>query len=100
MEINMKNKENGLALMSSLKDNTIKTAFFDPQYRGVLDKMHYGNEGVRQTGRCELMQMDDETIVKFINELDRVLAESGYLFLWIDKFHLCEGVNEWLKDAN
>lgn len=44
-KLNSKNKADGLDLLRSLKDKTIKTAFFDPQYRGVLDKLKYGNEG-------------------------------------------------------
>lgn len=46
-KLNSKNKADGLDLLRSLKDKTIKTAFFDPQYRGVLDKLKYGNEGKR-----------------------------------------------------
>ena len=38
----------GLELMRSLESQSIHLAFFDPQYRGVLDKMQYGNEGERQ----------------------------------------------------
>lgn len=45
---NFKNKADGLALMGILPDATIKTAFFDPQYRGVLDALNYGNEGKGQ----------------------------------------------------
>ena len=33
-EINKKNKIDGLILLSEIKDKTISTAFFDPQYRG------------------------------------------------------------------
>ncbi|MXZ03768.1 MAG: site-specific DNA-methyltransferase, partial [Chloroflexi bacterium] len=36
----------GLTLMSKLPEECIAAAFFDPQYRGVLDKLSYGNEGV------------------------------------------------------
>lgn len=55
--------------------------FFDPQYRGVLDKLKYGNEGqARGKARCELTQMDEDTIVNFIKEIDRVLKDSGHLF--------------------
>lgn len=35
-----------------------------------------------------------------MKEIERVLAPSGYLFLWIDKFHLVEGVNSWIVDLN
>ena len=39
--------------------------------------------------------MDERTIISFIQEIDRVLKNSGHLFLWVDKFHLCQGVLEW-----
>lgn len=98
--INRKNKADGLDLMHSIRDASIATAFFDPQYRGVLDKLRYGNEGkARGRARCELRQMDEETIIRFIREIDRVLKDSGHLFLWVDKFHLCQGVPEWLTDT-
>ncbi len=94
-----KNKANGLDLLDALCPEIIKTAFFDPQYRGIMDKMKYGNEGARQKQRVALQQMDKETIIQFINGIDRVLAKSGYLFLWIDKFHLCEGVHTWIEET-
>ncbi|HKG70020.1 MAG TPA: hypothetical protein VKA92_14200, partial [Segetibacter sp.] len=71
----------------------ITACFFDPQYRGVMDKMKYGNEGERQKGRAELEQMSEETIKLFIKEIDRVLIPDGHLFLWVDKFHFCEGTS-------
>ena len=43
--INKRLKLNGLDLLSQIPDNSIKATFFDPQYRGILDKMNYGNEG-------------------------------------------------------
>lgn len=88
---------NGLELMQSLESQSVDLCFFDPQYRGVLDKMKYGNEGERQKGRATLHQMSNETIIEFIAEIDRVLKNSCYLMLWIDKFHLCEGIKQWLK---
>jgi site-specific DNA-methyltransferase (adenine-specific) len=98
---NYKNKANGLHLLEVIKNQSIKTAFFDPQYRGVLDKLSYGNEGKgRGKARSDLNQMSEETIKDFICEIDRVLIPSGHLFLWVDKFHLCQGVTEWLKDTN
>ena len=99
--INKKNKANGLDLLADINDKTVATAFFDPQYRGVLDKLKYGNEGqTRGKARCKLTQMDEDTIVNFIKEIDRVLKDSGHLFLWVDKFHLCQGVLDWLTDTN
>ena len=44
--------------------------------------------------------MSEDTIVDFIKEIDRVLKDSGHLFLWVDKFHLCQGVLDWLVDTN
>lgn len=87
----------GLELMARLESSSIKLAFFDPQYRGVLDKMKYGNEGERQKGRSALVQMSEEVILRFMHELYRVLEPSSYLMLWIDKFHLCEGVSAWVR---
>ncbi len=99
MKLNYKNKTDGLLLLKELDSNSNKTVFFDPQYRGVLDKMHYGNEGARQKSRCELPQMNEETIRNFLTEIDRVLAPQGHLFLWVDKFHLCEGISGWFKET-
>lgn len=99
--MNKKNLADGLALMTDIESKSIATAFFDPQYRGVLDKLKYGNEGAaRGKARCELQQMDEDTIIKFIAEFDRVLKESGHLFLWVDKFHLCQGVLDWFTYTN
>lgn len=97
---NCRQRADGLALLYKTEACTIKTAFFDPQYRGVLDKMHYGNEGARQVGRVALTQMDEQTIKQFIAEINRVLSPSGHLFLWIDKFHLCEGIKQWIDGTD
>ncbi len=87
----------GLTLLGLLPPEAGKAAFFDPQYRGILDKMRYGNEGVnRGRNRSELTQMSEETIRAFLMALDRVLVPSGHVFLWVDKFHLCSGVTPWL----
>lgn len=100
-QLNCKNIANGLDLLKDINDETIAVAFLDPQYRGVLDKLKYGNEGQgRGKARCELQQMDEKTIIKFINEIDRVLQKSGHLFLWVDKFHLCQGVLDWITDTS
>jgi hypothetical protein len=65
--------------------------FFDPQYRGVLDKWKYGNEGARQRGRFDLRAMTSDYIDVCCREVARVLTPSGYLLRWTDTFHLCEG---------
>ena len=100
-KIKYRNKIDGLVLLKNINTETIKTAFFDPQYRGVLDKLKYGNEGKsRGKARHDLPQMEEHVIVSFIEEIDRVLVSSGHLFLWVDKFHLCTGVLEWFKNTN
>ncbi|MDD6186618.1 MAG: DNA methyltransferase [Oscillospiraceae bacterium] len=77
----------------------LKLCFFDPQYRGVLDKLSYGNEGkTRGKQRSALPQMTEDIIKSFLFEIERVLTPSGYLFLWVDKFHLCEGISSWFKE--
>lgn len=99
-KVNFRNRADGLDLMSAIADGTIAAAFYDPQYRGVLDRLQYGNEGSRQGERCNLPQMDEDMIKRFICEIDRVLKPSGHLFLWIDKFHLLEGFQLWLTDTD
>jgi site-specific DNA-methyltransferase (adenine-specific) len=97
--LNNTNVIDGLTLLDNINDGTITACFFDPQYRGVMDKMKYGNEGERQKGRAELTQMSEETIKIFIREIDRVLIPLGHLFLWVDKFHFCEGTAHWTNDT-
>lgn len=96
--LNRKNKLDGLKLLQKLDEKSIRVVFFDPQYRGVLDKLSYGNEGKsRGVERSALPQMSEELIENFILEIHRVLMPNGYLFLWVDKFHLVEGVKKWFE---
>ena len=100
-KVNFKNKTDGVVLLSDINSCSVATAFFDPQYRGVLDKLNYGNEGKgRGKNRCELPQMSEEVIMQFIQEICRVLRPSGHLFLWVDKFHLCQSVQPWLEKTD
>lgn len=90
---NRKNKIDGLLLLSAIPDDSIKSAFFDPQYRGVLDKLSYGNEGInRGKARSELPQMDENTIIKFIRVSIVILfgiSISFLLFLHL-LYHTCQ----------
>ena len=97
---NRENLMNGLDLLSEIPSNSIPLAFFDPQYRGIMDKMRYGNEGARQKDRFTLHQMNEETIMEFISEISRILKPSGHAMLWVDKFHLCSGIFPWLVNSN
>ncbi len=97
LRLNARQQMDGLELMGMLPDGSVTAAFFDPQYRGILDKLSYGNEGVKRgKARCALMQMPEETIRRFIGEIDRLLIPNGHLFLWMDKFHVCTGFAHWL----
>lgn len=101
LALNTRLQMDGLELLSKLPNNSVPTAFFDPQYRGILDKMQYGNEGKdRSQARCALAQMDETTIGRFVAAIDKVLMPSGHLFLWTDKFHLCNDFSVWLKSTN
>ena len=99
-QLDSRNQGDGIELLSQLEDCSIPLVFFDPQYRGVLDKLAYGNEGQsRGQARAALNQMTWQCISDFIREIERVLRPSGHLMLWLDKFHLCEGIHGWMGDA-
>jgi hypothetical protein len=51
--VNVAQRGDALALLRSLPSGTTPLIFFDPQHRGVLDKLKFGNEGARQKGRIE-----------------------------------------------
>lgn len=95
-ELGRPNVGDGFELLKRLEDACAPLCVFDPQYRGVLDKQKYGNEGSRQKLRSKLPQMSDKQIGQFISEISRILISTGHLLLWIDKFHLCTGIHHWL----
>ena len=98
VQINARLKMDGLKLLASLPEGSIPVAFLDPQYRNGLNKMAYGNEGKsRGKTRCELPQMDNETIRRFLQGIDRALIPMGHLFLWMDKFELLNDFRAWLE---
>ena len=100
LPVNQQNQFNGLELLRQLEPASVPLCVFDPQYRGILDKMQYGNEGVsRGRARSELSQMSEAVIADFIRGIARVLVPSGHLFLWVDKFHLCTGIKPWLANC-
>lgn len=85
---NVRQVMSGYALMRALADREAALVILDPQYRAILDRQQYGNEGARQKGRAALPQMSDDDIRAIVEEAERVLKPSGHLFLWIDKFTL------------
>ena len=97
LPLNQSNQHDGLDLLAALEPECVPLCIFDPQYRGILDKMQYGNEGVsRGRRRSALPQMSEETIAKFVAGIEAALIPSGHLFLWVDKYHLCSGVGAWV----
>lgn len=81
----------GLKLLKWMAPRSAALMIFDPQYRGVLDKMNYGNEGEqRERGRAKLPVMTEYQIARFIEEAHRILKPGAHLLLWIDKFMLAE----------
>ena len=70
VKINYKNKIDGFKLLEQINDVSIKTIFFDPEYRGILDKMSYGNEGKsRGKERCSLQQWISIQFRNFLKNL-------------------------------
>jgi site-specific DNA-methyltransferase (adenine-specific) len=92
-------REDALTLLRSLPAGCTPLVFFDPQYRGVLDKLAYGNEGARQRERCALPAMTTEYIDACCREIARVLRPSGYLMLWADTFNICEAHHRRIADV-
>jgi site-specific DNA-methyltransferase (adenine-specific) len=82
----------GLELLRALPVAAVSLVIFDPQYRALLDRQRYGNEGDgRQRARARLPQMSGETITQFVHESIRALMPSGHLMLWTDKYSILEG---------
>jgi len=101
LQYNCRQQMNGEILLNKLDDNSIPLVFFDPQYRSVLDKMSYGNEGkTRGKARTNLPQMSVDDIQVFIAIIERVLIPSGHLMLWVDKYIMCGQLGSLLNLAN
>jgi len=98
LKIDHQQKMDGLIMLTKVHTETIPIVFFDPQYRTILDKQKYGNEGKnRGKKRSSLPQMSVETIADFLSEIERVLIPSGHLMLWVDKFILGTGINTLME---
>jgi site-specific DNA-methyltransferase (adenine-specific) len=101
LKLNVRLEMDALTLLKDVPTDCTTVVFFDPQHRGVYDKMQYGNEETSRNARRVLIpQMTEKEIHKIIKECARTLAPSGHLFLWIDKFNLCNGISHWLDGTN
>jgi site-specific DNA-methyltransferase (adenine-specific) len=92
-------REDALTLLRAMPDDCAAVAFFDPQYRGVLDRLKFGNEGARQKGRYKLPSMSSQYIDACGREIARILRPSGYLALWADTFNVCQAHHLRIADA-
>lgn len=100
LSIDKPQKMDGLKMLSKIDDNIVPLVFFDPQYRAILDKQKYGNEGEsRGKKRSKLPQMTENVIAEFIKEIDRILIPSGHLMLWVDKYILCNGFRNYINGS-
>lgn len=89
---NARQQMSGHALLRGLPDACARLAFLDPQYRSILDKMAYGNEGKgRERRRATLPAMTDHDVALMVEQIERVLRPSGYAILWLDKFMIGTG---------
>jgi site-specific DNA-methyltransferase (adenine-specific) len=88
---NIAQRGDGLELLRSLPDGCAPLGFFDPQFRELLDRQKYGNEGERQNKRARLPAMSADYIDAVTIAFACVLKPSGYLMQWTDKYCLCEG---------
>jgi site-specific DNA-methyltransferase (adenine-specific) len=69
-------RRDALNLLCALSAGCAPLAFFDPQHRGVLDRLKFGNEGSRQRGRTRLPSMSDEYIDAWCREIARAWGIS------------------------
>lgn len=88
---NQRNRASGLTLLENLAPRSVPLAFFDPQYRELLDKMDYGND---KSKRVKLPQMSPNVIGEFIEALAVVIRPGGHLVCWMDKLGLLQFKHE------
>lgn len=99
LRMNAVQQGDALELLRSLPDLCTPLVFFDPQFRGVLDRLAFGNEHARQKERFNLPAMSADYIDECCREAARVLRPSGYVLRWSDTFHVCEGDHRRVGDA-
>jgi len=87
------NVADGNTLLQAVTD--VPLVIFDPQYRAGLDKLSYGNEGERQSGRAEQVQQSERQIYDMLHWIHLALRPSGHLFMWMDKFNLINSARDY-----
>jgi len=97
--LNVAQCRDALDLLRALPDACAALMFFDPQHRGVLEHLRFGNEGARQRGRAGLPVMNEGYIDDVCRESARALKPGGYLMRWTDTYCLCEGHHLRITDT-
>ena len=67
-QVNSAQKGDALALLRSLPNDCTPLVFFDPQYRGVMDKLKFGNEGARQQGQSSCRPWSTATSTRVLEK--------------------------------
>jgi hypothetical protein len=78
-EFNVAQCGDSLMMLRSLPAGCTPLVFFDPQRRGILSKLKFGNESGRQKGRAMLPAMTDEYIDACCREWPRLSMPSGFV---------------------
>jgi site-specific DNA-methyltransferase (adenine-specific) len=92
-ELDVRNVGDALALLRTVPTASIKLSFWDPQYRQLLTKLAYGNEGInRGQRRKKLPAMTPELIASCDAEIARITVPSGYVCRWVDEYQLLNGL--------
>ena len=92
-DLDVRNVGDALALLRTVPTASIKLSFWDPQYRQLLTKLSYGNEGMnRGQRRKNLPAMSPAYIASCDAEIRRIMAPSGYCCRWVDEFQLLNGL--------
>ena len=68
------------------------------QFETEISELKVQLEEIKELATTKQRQQD--RMDDIIKEIDRVLLPSGHLFLWVDKFHLCQGITTWLNDTS
>jgi hypothetical protein len=80
-----RNVGDALALLRTVPPASIKLSSWDPQYRQLLTKLAYGNEGMnRGQRRKQLSAVSPAYIASCDAEIGRIMAPSGYCCRRVD----------------
>jgi site-specific DNA-methyltransferase (adenine-specific) len=92
-DLDVANEGDALALLRAIDSESTKLTFWDAQYRQLLQKLCYGNEGVSRGRRRKMLPaMTQEYIAACDREIARISTPSGYCARWVDEYQLLNGL--------